>query len=1321
MRKLLFFLIYIISLPMYSSAVTDIRYRSITMADGLKANTVRSLTQDKHGFIWIGTDYGLCRYDGVSVSTYPIQDLRDQYITDVLSFGDYILVGTSTGVYSLCLYSEQFEKLGSKSQDGLSIDTQVTSIKADRDSNLWISTIGQGVFSYSKYDNKLSHFPVKEVGKASNKLYIDNEDQVWLLSTSASTPIMRFDKSRNRFHKVTFKSSLPEYGAMAMIQLNDGSRWLGTWNHGLQRISDSESYMKGTLTGYIVPIPSKYIATHIHALYELAPDCVLVGCDEGLLMFNPQTGSLDAYSPFGHNSHNMATSISFSLAAPHFVYSILQDKEGGVWYSTFYSGVNYISPVGQRFQSFTPLGTNAKLGNVISRFCEDQSGNIWIASDDGGVTCYSPQQDKFVDFPSKQQLKGVNAHAFCIDGQNLWIGTYSQGIFILNTKTYELSHVANFPQSVYALYRDSKSRIWIGTMEGTFLYNRDNRNFIKLHDFSAITIDIDEDHKGNLWFSTQGDGLWRFNSSNKVWKQYKPNGESNAMLDIQINNICVDVTGRIIVATPKGVCVYQPQTDDFIKMNLKEGVYSVSSVIEDQGVLWMSTDKGIISYSKNDGVQVFNRYDGLVSELFQPNAGLMASDGCIYFGSIQGFTRFYPYRIRINRQAPSVFITRLEIFNQTVFTGSKQLPKALQYSEKIDLNYDDEMFSLYFAALSYCSPEKNQYAYKLEGFDKEWNYVGSTPKATYTNIPAGTYTFRVKATNNDGIWSKQEATLEIVVHPPFWWTLPAKILYLLLIGGMIWLYVHMRLLKEEKRHKREMQRFNDRKDMEVKEARLTFFTMIAHEIRTPVSLIIGPLEILMKDVVNSTKTNIPVSYHENLQIINRNAHRLLELVNQLLDFNKIQQLEPQRNFAEYNIQEIMESVAERFKPTLQQKGADFQIDYPSEEFVAIVDKEAITKIISNLMTNATKYTHNMVHLSCKVSEDNRTFNIEVEDNGVGICKVDQQKIFSPFYQAQDNKPGTGIGLSIVEYLVNVHGGHISVESQLGKGSIFRVTIPTTQANVITKPSKPAQESKEEKLSRPVLSDSNAKQIVLITEDDEDMLRFLANNFKTDYTVITARNGREGLQQVTRHQVSLIISDWMMPEMDGAEFCKLLRADYRYSHIPFVMLTAKTDDESKTQGMNCGADTFIEKPFSMEYLRACIKNMIEIRHMLFQKYSESPDTPISSVTTSVVDNELLLKMIQVIEDNLEDPGLNVGFLAEHLNISRSGLFAKIKAITDVTPNELIQIVRLKKAAQLIADKKYRINEVSYMVGFNSPSYFAKCFQKQFGVKPGEYAL
>lgn len=631
------------------------------------------------------------------------------------------------------------------------------------------------------------------------------------------------------------------------------------------------------------------------------------------------------------------------------------------------------------------------------------------------------------------------------------------------------------------------------------------------------------------------------------------------------------------------------------------------------------------------------------------------------------------------------------------------------------------MFSLYFAALSYCSPEKNQYACKLEGFDKEWNYVGSTPKATYTNIPAGTYTFRVKATNNDGIWSKQEATLEIVVHPPFWWTLPAKILYLLLIGGMIWLYVHMRLLKEEKRHKREMQRLNDRKDMEVKEARLTFFTMIAHEIRTPVSLIIGPLEILMKDVVNSTKTNIPISYHENLQIIDRNAHRLLELVNQLLDFNKTQQLEPQHNFAEYKIRDIITSVAERFNPTLQQKGADFQIDYPSEDFFAIVDKEAITKIISNLMTNATKYTQNMVHLSCNVSDDHKTFTIEVEDNGVGISKSDQQKIFSPFYQAQDNKPGTGIGLSIVEYLVNVHGGHISVESQHGKGSVFRVTIPTTQANVITKPSKPAQESKEEKPSRPVLSIFDAKQIVLITEDDEDMLRFLASNFKTDYTVITARNGREGLQQVTRHQVSLIISDWMMPEMDGEEFCKLLRADYRYSHIPFVMLTAKTDNESKTQGMNCGADTFIEKPFSMGYLHACIKNMIEIRHMLFQKYSVSPDTSISSVTTSSVDNELLLKMTQVIEDNLEDPGLNVGFLAEHLNISRSGLFAKIKAITDVTPNELIQIVRLKKAAQLIADKKYRINEVSYMVGFNSPSYFAKCFQKQFGVKPGEYAL
>lgn len=1324
MYKYLLLLLYLVMAPVSDLSALDIQTRGITMAEGLKSNTVRTLAQDRFGFIWMGTDFGLCRYDGISVKPYLIKGLSDQYVPEVIAFGDDMVVGTSHGVYRLNLCTEKFAKLAARSRDGAEMNSQVTSIKTDRDSNLWISTVGQGVFCYSHYNEKLTHYPVKGIGRYATKIYIDNEDQVWLLTNSPALQVMRFDKSRNDFVRVTFKSEVADYGALTMIQLRDGSRWLGTWNHGMMRMNEDGSLSRRPAMGLVAMSGMPTTVTHIHALYEQAPDRLLVGCDDGLMVFNPQTGS---YSPFAATMSKWGASVGNGVGtmmpspAPHFVYSIMQDREGGLWYSTFYGGVVYVSPVGARFRAFTSQGTGGMVGNVISRFCEDTAGNVWIASDDGGVICYSPKQNAFVDLPRRQQLKSLNAHAFCMVGDDLWIGTYSKGIFKINTKSHALTHIDGSPQSVYAMYRDRQQHVWIGTIEGLVLYDPVKQTYNKLHDFQAIVIDIDEDQHGNIWICTQGNGLWRYSRAQRRWQQYKIGDGANALPDMQVNSVCVDVGGRVIVATASGVCVYQPRSNDFAMLLSDSVSREVSSVVDDQGVLWMSTNQGILRYSGSEGIQLFNRYDGLVSEQFQPNAGMKTSDGCIYFGSPQGFCSFYPYRIKVNRQAPSVYITRLEIFNQTVETGSRKLPRSLLSADELELNHNDAMFSLHFAALSYCSPEKNQYAYKLEGFDKEWNYVGSAAKATYTNIPAGTYTFRVKATNNDGVWSRQEATLKIVVHPPFWWSLPAQLAYLLLIAAGIWCYIQMRLRKAERRHQREMQRLNDRKDVEVKEARLRFFTMIAHEIRTPVTLIIGPLENLIKDIFNSPKSDVLMSHHESLQMINRNAHRLLELVNQLLDFNKIQEAEPTHHFRECRIAEIMTSVAERFEPTLKQKGADFRVEYPPEDFTAIVDRESLTKIISNLMTNATKYTRDEVVLSCKVVDEGTRFVLEVRDNGMGISKADQQKIFHPFYQAQDNKPGTGIGLTIVDSLVNMHNGHIAVESQLGKGSVFRVTLPVTQSEaVVSEPDVAEKRSESDHPTEPLAVTPNGDGALLIIEDDDDMLRFLVGNFKSDYTVITARNGREGLEQVGRNVVSLIISDWMMPEMDGAEFCRRLRADRRYSHIPLVLLTAKTDDDSKTEGMNCGADAYIEKPFSVQYLKACIKNMLDIRHNLFLKYSASPNAPITEVTSSELDNELLLRMTQIIEENIDSSELNVNFLADRLSISRSGLFAKIKAIADVTPNELIQIVRLKRAAHLLTERKYRINEVSYMVGFSSPSYFSKCFQRQFGVKPGEYA-
>lgn len=855
-------------------------------------------------------------------------------------------------------------------------------------------------------------------------------------------------------------------------------------------------------------------------------------------------------------------------------------------------------------------------------------------------------------------------------------------------------------------------------MAGINLYNREEDNFIRVKDLESLTIDIDQDADGNIWFSTQGKGLFKYNPDKKTWKNYVYSNTPGALVNDQVNCVLIDGNGNMWVGTMNGLCKYDAGEDRFEAIPLDIPSRNICGIVEDQHVLWLTTTKGLVRYAPGESCQVFTRSDGLQSEQFLPNAALKASDGKIYVGSVNGFNAFYPYQIKMNKVLPPVVITGLEIFNKEIRIGDKKLPKALNWMAELDLSYKDHVFSLLYASLSYCTPEKNQYAYKLEGFDKDWNYVGSQNKATYTNLPAGTYVFKVKATNNDGIWSNQEASLKITIHPPFYWSTASKILYFIWVCIALTFFIRFLLKRTEKKHTAEINQLNVSKEKEVHEAKIKFFTMIAHEIRTPVSLIIGPLEKIMKSSIP-----MPAVLRDDLNIIDRNSQRLLFLVNQLLDFRKVEQEGITMRYASQNIRQLLQAVCERFKPFITQHGAHLEVEYPDADFTAMVDSEAITKMISNLLTNASKYTKDKVVLSCIVQPEQHTFVVKVTDNGIGISKEDRKRIFKPFFQAMDNKPGTGIGLSIVKSIVESHNGCIEVESEINKGSSFIVTLPIEQVGAevqegeagVLNPVIPEDILSE---TLPVMSSKN-KPLMLIVDDNEEMLNFLSSSFSAQYSILTAEDGMEALEKLKEHEVTLIVSDWMMPRMDGVEFCKALRADQSISHIPFILLTAKTDTNSKIEGMDCGADAYIEKPFSVQYLEACIKNLLDLRNLLRQKFSKMPLVPLNSIANNSMDNKFLTRINEIIEQNFSNSELSVDFLAEELCISRSGLFAKIKTLANVTPNELIQIVRLKKAAALLSENKYRINEICYMVGFNNPSYFAKCFQKQFGIKPGEF--
>lgn len=1320
MKKIILAIIACVVPLILPAASTDFWFRHFSVEDGLSSNSVRAIMQDKYGFMWLGTDDGLNRYDGVSVKVYNLNPQgSNDYISSLYETADNIWIGTENGVYIFDYETESFEPFRTLTPQGDSIKSNVNHIVEDRDGNLWLSTVGQGIFKYNMSKHYLEHYEFKDANGLMASVLIDSENQIWAVTNWGSPTVSKLNKAENKFEPfpITYEAGRYDSNSLVMLEDSEHTLWLGTWECGLQKI---DRYT-GKATTYLHPSEGKG-ATHIHSLMEYAPYQLLIGSDDGLLLFNTFTCE--------HRLFTENETSPYSLSN-RFVYPIVKDREGGIWVGTYYGGVNYLSPNAGQFECFAHSRfSNSVNGTVIGRFCEDPYGHIWIASDDGGLSRFSPKDKQFTHYmpdEHRNSLSYHNVHALCMDDDDLWIGTYTGGVNVLNTKTGTFrAYITRGGDlttldgtSSYAIFRDREKRIWVASMAGVNLYNREEDNFIRVKDLESLTIDIDQDAGGNIWFATQGKGLFKYDPDKKTWKNYTHGNAPGALTNDQVNCTLIDVSGNMWVGTMNGLCRYNAEEDLFDTIPLDIPSHNICGIVEDQHVLWLTTTKGLVRYAPGESCQVFTRSDGLQSEQFLPNAALKASDGKIYIGSVNGFNAFYPYQIKTNKVLPPVVITGLEISNKEVRIGDRKMPKALNRMAELELSHKDHVFSLLYASLSYCTPEKNQYAYKLEGFDKDWNYVGSQNKATYTNLPAGTYAFKVKATNNDGIWSNREASLRITIHPPFYWSTASKVLYFILACIVLAFFIRFLLRLTEKKHTAEIDQLNASKEKEVHEAKIKFFTMIAHEIRTPVSLIIGPLEKIMKSSIP-----MPGVLRDDLNIIDRNSQRLLFLVNQLLDFRKVEQEGMTVTYVSQNIRQLLQAACERFKPFITQNGAHLEVEYPDADFMAMVDSEAITKMISNLLTNASKYTKDKVILSCIVLPEQHTFVVKVTDNGIGISEEDCKKIFNPFFQAMDNKPGTGIGLSIVKSIVELHNGRIEVESEINKGSSFIVTLPIEQAGAASQEGEaaiPCPAMPEDILSESLPAvPSKDKPLMLIVDDNQEMLNFLSSSFSAQYSILTAEDGMEALEKLKEHEVTLIVSDWMMPRMDGVEFCKALRADQSVSHIPFILLTAKTDMDSKIAGMDCGADAYIEKPFSVQYLEACIKNLLDLRSLLRQKFSKMPMIPLNSIASNSLDNKFLTRINEIIEQNFSEPELTVDFLAEQLGVSRSGLFAKIKTLANVTPNELIQIVRLKKAAILLAENRYRISEICYMVGFNNPSYFAKCFQKQFGIKPGEFA-
>ncbi len=1328
----IFFIFWISCLKSFS---IELNFKYYKVEDGLSSNTVYAVLQDSRGFMWFGTENGLNRFDGYTFTAYrntPRNEnsLINNYVYCLIEDGDQTLwIGTERGVCTFDLGKDGFNPFILKTEKGIQVSGRIQNLVPDN-GKIWITSARQGVFVYE--NNKLSLHSFEEFKTNPDEqiwvtgIYKDKENIIWASVDNTGHQIYRFNKESGKFTPgfpdMCFDEQ-KQLRAYSMLEDTFGTLWFGTWTNGLIAVDKN----KGIITERHLHIPGKGKILHIHQLTEYDPGTILIGSNDGLTSFK--------ISPIAGNrpdQHFREPKLSNC-----FVYPIYKDNEGGLWIGTYHGGINYASPNRNYFTGYTHSRyENSITGNVVSCFCEDPSGNIWIGTEDGGLNELEVKTGKFQAYSYKDETDGLsfdNVHALLIDNDQLWIGTYTGGLNVMDLHTKKIKHYVSDhadkntldANNIYSIYRDSLANIWIGTSSGINLYNRQSDNFTRARHLNEIVMDILQT-ENHIWFATINRGLQKFDLESGQWTEYLFESDNkNSLISNDVICLGTDEKQQLWIGTNHGLCRYDAENDIFIDEKVEFQSNYICKVFAENGNLWITTLKGLISYTPSTRqYRQFTKSDGLLSDLFTPNSGFKTSSGKIYLGTPNGFNTFYPKQLNKNTHIPTIEITDFQLFNKPADINNF-LSRNKQNRPVLTLTHNKNSFSFEFTALSFFAPEKNQYSFMLEGFDKNWNNTGKERRATYTNIPPGNYVFRIKASNNDGIWNNEGYALRMIIKPPLWWNGWSITFYILLvITGIIYLF-HFLREKDKRKNEEKIVRIRSEQEKEMYRSKIEFFTNVAHEIRTPLSLIIAPLE----QVIEASDA-MPDAIKENLDIMRSNSQRLLTLVNQLLDFSKIEKRGIQISLSNQNIYLLVSKIYQRFKPFIEHKHILFEYICNDTDFETMTDAENLTKVVSNLLSNASKYTtdHILLKLNAHLSAD--YYEISVKDNGAGLSESETEHIFKPFYQAPGQyNSGTGLGLFLVKSIVDALDGKIALINNPGESFSISVVLPKINRQVEYPP--PGEYSTETQMSSGIEPEScdsgniccdsgnDEKPSLLIVEDDKDMQAFIRKQFLNNYLVYTASDGNEGIDILENHPIDIIVTDMMMPNMDGITFCKTVKQNFLWSHIPVIMLTAKTNVGTKIEAFETGADAYLEKPFHISYLSTRIRNLLESRRLLFQKFSQTPHASLKSIAGNKTDEDFLVKLNEIIEKNIENSDFSIDNLAKEMGISSSGLFAKIKQISGVTPNKLILSMRLKKAAGLLSGGRYRVNEVCYRVGFNNPSYFAKCFQKQFRKLPKDF--
>ncbi|WP_297091823.1 two-component regulator propeller domain-containing protein [uncultured Draconibacterium sp.] len=1326
-----------------SKAQAELSFDIFRLEEGLPNNQVQCIYQDQKGWIWVGTSQGLSRFNGYDFTNYlpNSQDscsLKGHLIRTIKEDKKgNLLIGTENG--GLNVFNRQKEKFFLPHKNDPEYATKefsVNDIILNNDGSFWLATD----FNVLHMDSTGTITPLNPVLKEDTRgvedVYIrclvkDHEGKLWIGSDNG---VFIYDENKNNLDHFPLPFGTTENKEIWELFLDDdGELWIGTYALGLFIVNPSTK----TVNKVSLQSSVKRTAT-VKAISKGIFGDYWIGTRGGLFRYSKQTGVKGFY----RNNIQEPRSLSNNS-----ILSIFHDQRGDTWIGTR-GGLNLLAKSKQVFHSFTAQHNDDRYLNssTIYALWMDKQNRVWCGTEDGGVNIYNPKSGRY-NYITTEGRPGYTISQNCIkalknDNEgNLWVATFLGGIDVIDLGTGRVtnySHKTNqagtlSDNRVWDICIDEDEQVWIATSKGIDRYDKNSNMFIhypQLNGHESIQW-IKADSKGNLWMGS-GDELIVFNyRQNKINRWFE---RTRSMLE--------DAQNQIWVATnDKGIALYSVDNGPKKYYNETDGLSNNQAlcILEDKHKnLWISTTNGLSKF--NPRKEIFQRFtskDGLANNQFCYGAALKSDNGDLYFGTVSGFNVFNPNEINVDESGVPLVFTDLKVFNKTVpvRTDKKSILKqSITETDHLVFNHKQNVFTLEFAALNYVNSENNLYSYKLEGFNTDWNEPSKSRTATYTNLNPGNYTLRIKRIIIGAEEDQAELQMTITILPPFWKTRWFLFLVFLFIFALVYTTIQFFINREKIKTQLLIERSNARKLHEIDMMKLKFFTNISHEIRTPLTLILGPLNKLTQS------KNIDPETKENLHLMHRNAQNLDRLISQLLDFRKLQSGNLKLNLTEADIVSFVNSIVNSFRDYAIEKDIKLSFKSLKKRLFVSFDPDKVEKIINNLLSNAFKYTEANGSIAVNLSlifdaadddftdanEEKQFIEISIKDTGKGIPRKNMDRIFMRFFQNDetDAKTGAGIGLALVKDLVKLHKGEIFVTSKEGKGTRFTIRIPYNEG--IEKPAQQKQLpnlSEQESIASPVITQAQAPKedakIMLIVEDNADVRQFISSHFTAYYQIHQAVNGEDGWIKALETVPDIIISDIIMPEVNGYELCKRIKSDERTSHIPILLLTAMHSKEHELKGLTKGADDYITKPFDLSVLQAKVENILSMRDSLKEKYTSKMILEPTNVVLTSPDEKFLKRVVDVVEENIGDSELDIENFAGKVGISRMQLYRKLQALTNMTVKEFIRHIRLKRATQLLDQQKLNISEIAYQVGFKDLSHFRKCFKREFGMSATEY--